>query len=53
MGQMFDNWTGAWGPQMSGTGMVFVGLIGLLVIVLLGLGIVALVKYLVGRGPQK
>lgn len=52
MSQMFNGWTGAWGSPMSGTGYAFVGLIGLLVIYLLGLGIIAPVKYLFGKGSR-
>ena len=52
MSQMFNNWAGAWGSPMGGTGYAFVGLIGLLVIVLLGLAIFALVKYLLGKGSR-
>lgn len=52
MSEMFNSWAGAWGGPMAGTGMAFVGLIGLLVIVLLGLGIIAIVKYLLSRGSR-
>ena len=50
MSEMINTWAGGWGGPMSGTGMAFVGLIGLLVVVLLGLGIIALIKYLLSRG---
>ena len=50
MSEMINTWAGVWGGPMSGTGMAFVGLIGLLLIVLLALGIIALVKFLLSRG---
>lgn len=52
MPEMINTWAGTWGRPMCGTGMAFVGLIGLLVIVLLALAIIALVKYLLSRGSR-